>query len=42
MYPPIELLALLAVGLLLILVAWVRATSDDIEGAGDEHWRFRR
>ena len=39
---PIELVALFALGLLLIWIAWVRDTSDTTEGAGDEHWRFRR
>lgn len=39
---PIELLALLALGGFLVYVALVRQTSDDIEGNGEERWRFRR
>lgn len=41
-FPPIELVALAALGLFLVWVAWVRQASDDIEGVGDERWRFRR
>ena len=39
---PFELLALLALGGLLVGVAWIRELSDTIERADDEHWRFRR
>jgi hypothetical protein len=39
---PIELIALFALGALLVWLALVRQTSDDIEGNGEERWRFRR
>ena len=41
-YVPVELFALFGLGVLLVWIALVRQQSDDIEGNGEERWRFRR